>query len=63
MHGSDVGGDVPVAEDVRPGDGDRGRGAAELAVRAHVRARINDGFDDVARVIKEMVCDTKRKAI
>ena len=63
MHGSDVGGDVPVAEDVCPGDGDRGRGTAELAVRAHVGARIDDGLNDVARVVKEMVCDTQRKAI
>lgn len=48
MCGSDMRGDVPVAQDLRPGDGDRGRGAGELAVRAHVHAWSDVGLNGVA---------------
>ena len=48
MRGSDVGGDVLVAVDLRPGDGDRGRGAAEHAARAHVHAWSDVGPSGVA---------------
>lgn len=42
--------------DLRTGDGDRRRGAAELPVGARVRAGEDVGLDHVACVVEDAVC-------